>query len=147
MMKKSFCRKFRKYSIENILSKQGIISVISRLFFSSVFLWFFLHFFVFSCASRGVSSLSNPNIKIKEMIFDDRGNLILKLVNVKYVSLCAPGSKDCSDLPVNSLFLDVEFKISKPSKHTELDIIIFGFGGEKKSFRVNFQESKIYPLE
>ncbi|GBD03441.1 hypothetical protein HRbin19_00726 [bacterium HR19] len=81
------------------------------------------------------------------MNFDVQGNLVLKLVNVKYISLCAPSSKDCSDIPVNSLFLDVELKISKPSRYTEIDLTIFGFGGEKKSFRVNFQESKIYPFE
>jgi len=122
-------------------------------YLSHIFLRFFIIlaflFFYLSCASKGIKGLKPPNLKIKEIIFDENSNIIFSVSDLKEIFICPVSVKDfevsdeCKSIEVNSLFSTYSFVISKPKNHLQVKILLVGFRGERKSFVVDFSEKKI----
>jgi len=121
-----------------------LFSISLRFFIIFVFLLLSL-----SCASKGIKGLKPPNLKIKEIRFDENSNLIFSVSDLKEILICPVSVKDfgfsdeCKSIEVNSLFSTYSFEISKPKNYLQIKILLIGFGGERKIFVVDFSEKKI----
>jgi len=129
-------------------------------FFSQIFALIFTIFtfssvlFFLSCASKGIKGLKVPELEIKEIKFDENGNLIFSVSGVKEISICSDfeeknceskceSESECKSIKVNSLFSSSSFEISKPKNYSQIRVLLVGFGGKKKEFILNFVERKV----
>ncbi len=121
-----------------------LFSIFPRFFIAFVFILLYL-----SCASKGIKGLKPPNLKIKEIRFDENSNLIFSVSDLKEILICPVSVKDlevsggCKAIEVNSLFSTYSFEISKPKNYLQVKILLMGFGGERKIYVVDFSDKKI----
>jgi hypothetical protein len=98
--------------------------------------------------------LKVPELEIKEIKFDENGNLIFSASGVKEILICSDfdeknceskceSKSKCESIKVNSLFSSSSFEISKPKNYSKIRVLVVGFGGKKKEFILDFVERKI----
>jgi hypothetical protein len=98
--------------------------------------------------------LKVPELEIKEIKFDENGNLIFSASGVKEISICSDfeeknceskceSKSKCESIKVNSLFSSSSFEIPKPKNYSRLKVLLVGFGEKKKEFILDFVERKV----
>jgi hypothetical protein len=92
--------------------------------------------------------LKVPELEIKEIKFDENGDLIFSASGVKEILICSDFEEKnceskCKSIKVNSLFSSSSFEISKPKNYSQIRVLVVGFGGKKKEFILDFVERKV----